>query len=89
MNNADDSANDEEQLATAPMHYRALMAITRPLVITEDTPLSLREEEVSRPGFGTSPEATYWRADFALRAGEILRPGLSGHLKLRIYLGMS
>jgi hypothetical protein len=42
MNNTDDSASDEEQLATVPMDYRTLLAMTRPLVITEDTPLPLR-----------------------------------------------
>ncbi|MCJ7791373.1 MAG: hypothetical protein MUP49_03020 [Dehalococcoidia bacterium] len=89
MNNTDDSASDEEQLAIVPMDYRALLAMTRPLVITEDTPLSLRGEEISLSGFGISPEPADWRAEFTLRRGEILRLGLSERLKLRIYLGMS
>jgi hypothetical protein len=104
MNNTDDSANDEEQLATVPMDYSALMAITRPLVITEDAILSLRGEEVFRLGFGISPEPADLRAEFALRIGEILCLGgecdvaresifalgkKGSNLKLRIHLGMS
>jgi len=104
MNNTDDSASDEEQLATVPMDYSALLAMTRPLVITEDALLSLRGEDVFRSGFGISPEPADRRAEFALRIGEILCPrsecdaaresifasGETGsNLKLRIYLGMS
>jgi len=104
MNNTDDSASDEEQLATVPMDYSALLAMTRPLVITEDTLLSLRGEGVFRLGFGISPEPAGRRAEFALRRGEILCPegecdvareSISAlgetvsNLKLRIYLGMS
>lgn len=89
MNNIDDSASYEEQLAYVPMHYHALLLITRPLVITEDTPLSFREEEISRSGFGISPKPAGWRHKFTMRRGEIIRSDLSGHLKFRIYLGMS
>jgi len=104
MNNTDDSASDEEQLASVPMDYSALLAMTRPLVITEDALLSLRGEEVFRLGFGISPELADRRAEFALRRGEILCPegecdvaresifalGETGsNLKLRIYLGTS
>jgi len=104
MNNTDDSTGDEEQLATVPMDYSALLAMTRPLVITEDALLSLRGEEVFRLGFGISPEPADRRAEFALRRGEILCPegecdvaresifalGETGsNLKLRIYLGTS
>jgi len=104
MNNTDDSASDEEQLATVPMDYSALLAMTRPLVITEDTLLSLRGGQVFRLGFGSSPEPADRRAEFALRIGEILCPegecdvaresisasGETGsNLKLKIYLGMS
>lgn len=104
MNNTDDSASDEEQLATVPMDYSALLAMTRPLVITEDALLSLRGEGVFRLGFGISPEPADRRADFALRRGEILCPGgecdvaresifalgeTGSNLKLRIYLGTS
>lgn len=104
MNNTDDSASDEEQLATAPMDYSALLAMTRPLVITEDALLSLRGEEVFRLGFGISPEQADRRAEFALSRGEILCPEgkcdvaresifalgeTVSNLKLRIHLGMS
>jgi hypothetical protein len=104
MNNMDDSASDEEQLATEPMDYSDLLAMTRPLVITEDALRSLRGEEVFRLGSGSSPGPADRRAEFALRIGEILCPGTeydaargaisaSGkkgpNLKLRIYLGMS
>jgi hypothetical protein len=104
MNNTDNSASDEEQLASVPMDYSALLAMTRPLVITEDTLLSLRGEEVFRLGFGSSPEPADRRAEFALRIGEILCPGgecdvaresifalgeTGSNLKLRIHLGMS
>jgi hypothetical protein len=104
MNNTDDSANDEEQLATVPMDYSDLMAMTRPLVITEDALLLLRGGKVFRLGFGTSPEPADRRAEFALKRGEILCPegecdveresiSASGetvsNLKLRIYLGTS
>lgn len=100
----DDSASDEEQLATVPMDYSALLAMTRPLVITEDALLSLRGEEGFRSGFGISLEPAVGRAEFALRRGEILCPegecdvvresifarGETGlNLKLRIYLGTS
>jgi hypothetical protein len=104
MNNTDDSASDEEQLANMPMDYSALLAMTRPLVITDDAILSLRGGEVFRLGSGSSPEQADRRAEFALKRGEILCPegecniaresifalGETGpNLKLRIYLGMS
>jgi len=104
MNNTDDSANDEEQLASVPMDYSALLAMTRPLVITEDALLALRGGEVFRSGFGISPEPADRRAEFALRRGEILCPEgecdiaresifalgeTISNLKLRIHLGMS
>ena len=104
MNNTDDSASDEEQLETVPMDYSDLMAMTRPLVITEDALLPLRGEGVFRLSSGTSPEPADRRAEFALRRGEILCPEgecdvaresifalgeTVSNLKLRIYLGMS
>ena len=104
MNNTDDSANDEEQLVTVPMDYSALLAMTRPLVVTEDALLSLRGEGVFRLDSGISSESADRRAEFALNRGEILGPegecdvaresifalGETGsNLKLRIYLGMS
>jgi len=104
MNNTDNSASDEEQLATVPMDYSDLLAMTRPLVLTEDALLSLRGGGGFRLGSGTSPGPADRRAEFALRRGEILCPegecdvaresifalGERGsNLKLRIHLGMS
>ena len=104
MNNTEDSASDEEQLASVPMNYSDLMAITRPLVITENALLSLRGGEVFRLGSGISPEPADCRAEFAQRRGEILCPEgecdvaresifalgeTASNLKLRIHLGMS
>jgi hypothetical protein len=104
MNNPEDSASDEERLETVPMDYSVLLAMTRPLVITEDALLSLQGEGVFRSGSGISPETVDRRAEFALRRGEILCPegecdvaresifalGETGsNLKLRIHLGMS
>ena len=104
MNNSEDSASDEDQLASVPMDYSDLMAMTRPLVITEDALLSLRGDGVFLLGFGIPPEPADRGAEFALRRGEILCPegecdvaresiftlGKTGsNLKLRIYLGMS
>ena len=42
MNNANDSPDDEEQLATPINDYRALLEMTRALVIAEDTGPSLQ-----------------------------------------------
>jgi len=104
MSNTDDSASHEEQLASMPMDYSALLAITCPLVITDDTLLSLRGGMVFRSGFEILSEPADRRAEFALRIGEILCPGSEydiaresifalgkkgSNLKLRIHLGMS
>jgi len=82
MRNTDDSAGNEERLATPARDYRALLAMTRPLVITEHTPLSLREEKIPRLRFGTgsaiSLEPGDCHAELTLRRGEILRPDKSG-----------
>jgi len=70
MNNTDDSASDEEQLATVSMDYGDLLAMTRPLMITKQTSRSLRvpidEDEA------ISLEAGDWWVEFALRNGKIL-----------------
>jgi hypothetical protein len=73
MSNTDNPANDEEQLATIPTDYRALLAMTRPLVIEEHTLSSWRGGEICRSGFGISREPRDWSADFTLRRGEIFR----------------
>lgn len=70
MDNPGDSASDEERSKTLPMDYRTLMAITRPLVITRPTSLSLgapiSDDEVVSLG-----ARDQW-VEFALRKGEII-----------------
>ena len=70
MSNTDDSASDEEQLATVPMDYRTLLATTRPLVITQQTSRSLGVPIYEDKAI--SLEATDWWVEFALRKGEII-----------------
>jgi hypothetical protein len=79
MNNTDNSSSDEQQSATIPTDYRALLAMTRPLVIAEHTLSSWRGGEMYRSGFGTSPGQGDWRAESTLRRGEILRSEDAGH----------
>jgi len=78
MSNKDNPPNDEEQLATIPTDYRALLAMTRPLVIAEHTLASWRGGELCRSGFGIPLEPGYWRAESTLRRGEIFRSDESG-----------
>jgi hypothetical protein len=73
MSNTDNPANDEEQLPTIPTDYRALLAMTRPLVIAEHTLPSWRGGEICRSGFGIPLEPGDWRPEFTLRRGEIFR----------------
>jgi hypothetical protein len=70
MNTADDSTSNEGQLETEPMDYRTLLAITRPLVITQPTfcPLGAPVFEDK----AISSEARDWWVEFALRKGEII-----------------
>jgi hypothetical protein len=74
MSNTDNPANDEEQLATIPTDYRALLAMTRPLLIAEHTLRSWRGGEICRSGFGIPLEPGDWPAEFTLSRGEIVRP---------------
>ena len=78
MNNTDNPLNDEEQLATIPTDYRALLAMTRPLVIAEHTLPSWRGGEICRSGFGIPLEPADWGGELALKRGEILRSDESG-----------
>ena len=71
MSNKDNPPNDEEQLAVIPTNYRALLAMTRPLVIAEHTLASWRGGQICRSGFGIPLEPGYWRAESTLRRGEI------------------
>lgn len=71
MSNTDHPTNDEEQFAAIPTDYRALLAMTRPLIVTEHGLAAWRGGEVCRAGFGMWPEAEDWRTEFTLRRGEI------------------
>jgi hypothetical protein len=76
-----------ESVSAEPRDYGALLAMTRPLVISKEGALSLGEGDC--------------REEFALRKGEILCLGRSGlatttalpqtrlNLRIRIHLGMS
>ena len=78
MSNTDNPPNDEEQLAVIPTDYRALLAMTRPLVIAEHTLPSWRGGEICRSGFGIPLEPGDWRGELALKRGEIFRSDESG-----------
>ena len=78
MSNTDNPANDEEQLTTIPTDYRALLAMTRPLVIAEHTLPSWRGGQICRSGLGIPIEPGDWRAESTLRRGEIFRSDESG-----------
>jgi hypothetical protein len=78
MSNTDNPPNDEEQLAVIPTDYRALLAMTRPLVIAEHTLPSWRGGEICRSGLGIRIEPGDWRGELALKRGEIFRSDESG-----------
>ena len=73
MNSTDNPTNDEDQPVTIPTDYRALLAMTRPLLVAERSLLSWRGGEICRSSFGTSSEPGDWRPEFMLRRGEIFR----------------
>lgn len=79
MSNTDNPGSHEEQLAIMLTDYRALLAMTRPLVIAEHSLPSWRGGEIGRSGSGISPQPGDWRAESTMRRGEIFRsdePGL-------------
>lgn len=78
MSNREQPADDKEQLTTAPADYRALLAVTRPLVIGERTLPSWRGGEIYRSGFETSLDPGDPRTEFTLRKGEIFPSDESG-----------
>jgi hypothetical protein len=78
MSNADNPSNDEEQSATMPTDYHALLAMTRPLVVAERTLQSWRGGKTCGWGLRISRGSGDWRAEFILKRGEILCPDLSG-----------
>ena len=78
MRNTDNPGNRREQLATILTDYRALLAMTRPLVIAEHSLPSWRGGETGRSGFGIFPEPADWRAEYTVRRGEIFRSDEAG-----------
>jgi hypothetical protein len=77
MRKRNNPASNEEQLETTPTDYRALLVMTRPLVVTEHTLPFWRGGQICRLGFGIPREPVDWRAESTLTKGEILRPGRS------------
>ena len=73
MRKRDNSPNDEEQEAAVPTDCPALLAMTRPLIIVENTPLSSREEEIRESTLRPSAQQEDPRSEFTLKRGEILR----------------
>jgi hypothetical protein len=73
MSNAGDSPRDKQQLADTMMDYRALLTITRPLIVTEHSLALWRGGEVYRSGFGISPEPGDRCPESALSRGEVFR----------------
>jgi hypothetical protein len=78
MSNIDNFPSDEQQSATIPTDYRALLAMTRPLVIAEHTLPSWRGGEICRSGFGISRGSGDWCADSTMRRGDFFRSDASG-----------
>jgi len=72
MSDTDNPGNDEEQLATVPTDYRALLAMTRLLVVAEHTLPSWRGGEICRSGFGIPSIPANCRMESTLRRGEIV-----------------
>jgi len=70
MSSTGDSPRDKQQLADMTADYRALLTMTRPLMVTERTLPAWRGGEVYRSGFGISlgpgdrcPESTLTRGE--------------------------
>jgi len=83
MSSTGDSPRDKQQLADMATDYRALLAVTRPLVVTEHTLPAWRGGEVYRSGFGISPGPGDGCPESILSLGEVFRsdesaPGTAG-----------
>jgi len=78
MDNTGDSASDEQQSANMTTGYGALLAMTRPLVVTEHTLPSWRGGEICRSGFGVSAGTGDLCPESTLSRGEVLRSDESG-----------
>ena len=70
MNNTDDSINDEEQSITVPINYSVLLAVTRPLIVTQ--PMSCSLPSPIHEGKSILLKASDWWVEFALKKGEII-----------------
>ena len=73
MSDTGDSRKDKQQLADMTTDYRALLAVTRPLVVTEHTLPAWRGGEVYRSGFGISPGPDDGCPESILSLGELFR----------------
>jgi len=73
MNNTDNSPGEEQQSANIPTDYRALLSITRPLVVAEHTLPSWRGGEICRSGFGVSPGSGDSCPESILSRGEVFQ----------------
>ena len=73
MSYTGDSPRDKQQLADMMTDYRVLLAVTRPLVVTEHTLPAWRGGEVYRSGFGISPGPDDGCPESALSLGEVFR----------------
>jgi hypothetical protein len=70
MSNTDDSIDGKDQAATAPMDYSALLAMTRPLVVTKPVPHSVPNR--IHEDKAVSLKASDWWLEFALKKGQIV-----------------
>ena len=73
MSSIGDSPRDKQQLADMMTDYGALLAMTRPLVVTEHSLPAWRGGEVYRAGFGISVELGDRRPESTLSRGEVLQ----------------
>jgi hypothetical protein len=73
MSNTGDSPRDKQQLADMMTDYRALLAMTRPHIVTEHSLPAWRGGEAYRSGFGISPRPGDRRPEATLSRGEVFR----------------
>jgi len=78
MSNTGDSSGDKQQSAGMTTDYRALLAITRPLIVTEHSLLSWRGGEVYRSGFGVSAGPGDRYPESTVSRGEVFRSDETG-----------
>ena len=92
MSNAGDSPRDKQQIVDMTTDYRALLAMTRPHIVTEHSLPAWRGGEVYRSGFGISPGPGDGCPESILSLGEVFRsdesaPGITGDEGLATDLG--